>query len=54
MSNPEFETFDKAVRKILSVPPEELKRRMEEWRKKHGWARKKAESDKEKERTENV
>jgi hypothetical protein len=36
MSSPEFENFDKAVCKILSVTPEELKRRMEEWRKKHG------------------
>jgi hypothetical protein len=36
MVNPEFENFDKAVRKILSVSPEELKRRREEWEKEHG------------------
>lgn len=33
MTNPEFENFDKAVKKILSVSPEELKRRREEWEK---------------------
>jgi hypothetical protein len=46
MTNTEFETFDKAVRKILSVSPEELKRRREEWDKKHGQTWKKAEPDK--------
>lgn len=33
MTNPEFDNLDKAVRKILSVTPEELKRRREEWEK---------------------
>jgi len=32
MVNPEFENFDKAVRKILSVTPDELKRKREEWK----------------------
>ncbi len=36
MSNPEFENFDKAVRKILSVTPEELKHKREEWKKDRG------------------
>ena len=36
MTNPEFENFDKAMGKILSVPREELKRREEEWKKGRG------------------
>ena len=39
MTNPEFENFDRAVRKILLVPREELKRREEEWKKEHGRTR---------------
>ncbi len=43
MTNPEFESFDKAVEKILSVPREELKRREEKWKKEHGRTRGKRE-----------
>jgi hypothetical protein len=31
-SNPEFERFDAAIKKALSVSHEELKRREEEWK----------------------
>lgn len=32
MANREFKNFDAAIRKILSVSHEELKRREEEWK----------------------
>jgi len=36
-NNPEFKNFDKAVRKILTVSREELRRREEEWKRgQHG------------------
>jgi hypothetical protein len=41
MQKSEFENFDKAVRKILSVSPEEIKRRREEWDKQHHWGKQK-------------
>ena len=36
MTTPEFEAFDKATDKILSVSKDELKRREEEWKKETG------------------
>jgi U3 small nucleolar ribonucleoprotein component len=39
MSNPEFEKFDSTIKRILSVPREELQRREKEWKRKQ--ARKK-------------
>ncbi len=33
-SSPEFEKFDKTVKKVLSVSREELQRREEEWKRK--------------------
>jgi len=37
--NHEFDNFDKATDKILSVSKDELKRREEEWKKEHGRTR---------------
>ena len=34
-SNPEFEKFNATLRKIISVPREELLRREAEWKKNH-------------------
>jgi hypothetical protein len=39
--NAEFDNFDAAVRKILSVTHEELKRREEEWQREQALTRKK-------------
>jgi hypothetical protein len=41
MPNPEFEKFDAAIRQILSVSHDELKRREEQWRKERLKAKKK-------------
>jgi hypothetical protein len=38
-SREEFNAFDNAMRKILSVSRDELKRREEEWKKEHGRTR---------------
>lgn len=35
MKNKEFESFDNAMRRVVSVSREELKRREEEWQKEH-------------------
>ena len=39
MPTSEFDNFDKAIDKILSVSRDEYKRREEEWKKEHGRTR---------------
>ena len=33
--SPEFDKFDTAISKVLSIPHDELKRREEQWQKEH-------------------
>jgi hypothetical protein len=35
MTNPEFDNFDKAIRKMFSISRDELRRRKEKWKREH-------------------